>query len=491
MMTKSNVSKGNTHQIRRGFFWYCLLLGFLFLPMENGMASCFSWIVLGVIGALLWRPGESPALVFALSVQWLQASIVLLYGSITGISAVDYHQGEFGNEAALLCLGGLMFLAMGIRVISGRQDPRVAVRIAEQARSISIRRMFGIWCIAFIIALIAKEVSIRSGGLRQFILPFASLGMIALSLLTYKVISEGKGSVLLGCAVMAELVVQLLGFFSSFKLVFFVLMMGSVAGMRRITARHVFLGASLFLILVFLLVGYTSIKMEYRTLLQGGNNNLQGIAISRNAQVSGLISLVSGITWRNFDEGAHEMLSRIDYTHYFSKVQEQVPDHIPHENGRLWREAIMFVAMPRILFPNKPIVDDSKKTNTYIIEKVAGMDRGTTVSLGYICETFIDFGRIGMMFVMFLLGLFVGWGQRMFVYSAYPFLGMGIVIQIFGLGFHLMESSTTILLGGIVIQCIILWSAFAVFARSIGRIQGHAPLLQAALRENLTESPKT
>ena len=35
---------------------------------------------------------------------------MLHYGNATGISADEYHQDNFGNDTALLCLGVLFFL---------------------------------------------------------------------------------------------------------------------------------------------------------------------------------------------------------------------------------------------------------------------------------------------------------------------------------------------------------------------------------------------
>ena len=60
---------------------------------------------------------------------------------------------------------------------------------------------------------------------------------------------------------------------------------------------------------------------------------------------------------------------------------------------------------PRIIFPNKPAIDDSKMVNKYATKKVAGAKQGASFSLGFMAEGYIDFGP----YLMFVPIFFVGW----------------------------------------------------------------------------------
>ena len=67
---------------------------------------------------------------------------------------------------------------------------------------------------------------------------------------------------------------------------------------------------------------------------------------------------------------------------------------MPHENGALWLDAITRPFMPRLFFPSKTAINDSERTNYYTGLAVAGAEEGTSISLGYVAESYIDFGAI-------------------------------------------------------------------------------------------------
>src|SRR5437868_4534154 len=51
----------------------------------NPLLTLASLLVLLLIVALLWRPGEPPILVFVCGYQWLQVSMILINGDINGL----------------------------------------------------------------------------------------------------------------------------------------------------------------------------------------------------------------------------------------------------------------------------------------------------------------------------------------------------------------------------------------------------------------------
>ena len=102
------------------------------------------------------------------------------------------------------------------------------------------------------------------------------------------------------------------------------------------------------------------------------------------------------------------MLDRLSYVDFFAVVLDTVPSQLPHENGALWLDAITRPFMPRLFFPAKAIIDDSERTNYYTGLAVAGSEEGTSISLGYVAESYIDFGAPLMMVPIFGLGLVLG-----------------------------------------------------------------------------------
>jgi hypothetical protein len=74
----------------------------------------------------------------------------------------------------------------------------------------------------------------------------------------------------------------------------------------------------------------------------------------------------------------------------------------------LWKDNILHVLQPRILFPNKAAIDDSKMVNKYATRKVATAKQGASFSLGYMAESYIDFGPYFMFVPIFLVGWLLG-----------------------------------------------------------------------------------
>jgi hypothetical protein len=140
----------------------------------------------------------------------------------------------------------------------------------------------------------------------------------------------------------------------------------------------------------------------------------------------------------------------------FSAVVTYVPSVIDHEWGKLWFDAISRPFMPRIVFPDKAAIDESELTNLYTGLHVSGTAQGTQISMGYIADSYIDFGEIGMMGAIFLFGCFVGYSYRWLVNhpAGGGLLGCGLAsstfMQLTSIGF-----SSAKLVGGIVVSLLV------------------------------------
>ena len=87
-----------------------------------------------------------------------------------------------------------------------------------------------------------------------------------------------------------------------------------------------------------------------------------------------------------------------------------VPSHLPFQDGAQIGATVMHVLQPRLIFPDKPPLI----SNSDVVEKYTGLhfgdssSAGTSVSLGYLAELYIDFGVLGSLGVMFILGVLFG-----------------------------------------------------------------------------------
>jgi hypothetical protein len=113
--------------------------------------------------------------------------------------------------------------------------------------------------------------------------------------------------------------------------------------------------------------------------------------------------------------------------------------------------------MPRILFPDKPIIDDTERTNFYT-GGAAGQYAATSVSLGWIAENYIDFGEHLMMGAIFFIGYFYGLIYQWCLYGSRTngLLGLACATAVLVPALAL-ENSFTKTFGGIVVSLLIVW----------------------------------
>ena len=71
--------------------------------------------------------------------------------------------------------------------------------------------------------------------------------------------------------------------------------------------------------------------------------------------------------------------------------------------------------MPRFLFPDKPIIDDSEIVTAYTGLTVAGAAEGTSINIGQFGELYADLGVPGMLVALALWGFGLARFERMIV----------------------------------------------------------------------------
>jgi hypothetical protein len=203
---------------------------------------------------------------------------------------------------------------------------------------------------------------------------------------------------------------------------------------------------------------WTAIKSDYRAFLSGGQR-AQVVTVSYPERMERLAGLVFDLDEAAVLDGFDRLLQRLEYVEYFSQVTVVVPDAIPHTRGERWLDAIMRPLMPRLLFPNKASIDESYLTNRFTGLAVAGMEEGTQISIGYMGETYIDFGAVVMMPVLWGWGLVLGFVYRRLLQGVYSrgVVGMGEVSAIFTLTCSSIGNGLAKLVGGFTVSLLVVW----------------------------------
>ncbi|HEY6111210.1 MAG TPA: hypothetical protein VIV62_01715 [Chthoniobacterales bacterium] len=422
-------------------------------------------VVVAVSIQLLWRRGEPPVLVFACAMQWLQASAIIFYTNSYGLSLEEAGGGPEFEEATWLSLLAVAALALGMRVALVRCRHSQYPRLRAEALRVNIANAFIAYLICFVVSTVAGRIAFAYAGLAQLIYALTTLKWMAVFVLGFASMEQRRGYVFIAAAVAVELGVGLLGFFAGFKSVFFVVLIVALTSPFALKGKRLALSAAVIATVFVFGVIWSSIKGQYREFLNQGSGQ-QEVVVSVEESATKLTDLVTNFTWDNFTDGLETMILRIGYVKFFALTLANVPDNVPYERGALWFGAVKHVLTPRLFFPEKEAISDSDRTMLYSGVRVASAEQGTSIGIGYVAESYVDFGPRWMFAPIFLLGLFYGLIYRVFVVRArFKLLCTAIASAILIFGAYAIETSNIKIVGGNVTVILVMTALYFVFRR--------------------------
>lgn len=406
----------------------------------------FVWIL-----RMNWMPRQPAVFVYGLVYQWLQSAIRVFQANLAGLPLNTFDQSNHAETAVYLTITGVLLISRMLAKWCRRYTFDHA-RLVAAFRSIAIGRAFQVHLL--FLALAPLFSALKIGGLSQFILPIEQLHWFAFCLLALAVLHRQQGFGYLIVAFSIEFIFGLTGFFSGFKTVIIYLVIAVLSVMTVLKIRHLAFLALTAALLIGLGLFWTAIKVEYRMFLSGGERS-QLIVVSKTDQISYLLRAVRNTDKIDWNEAADRMLDRLQYTRMFQLALDHVPANTAHAQGACWQSAVRHVLMPRLLFPNKAALDDSQHAAAYTGITWAGAAEGSSISLGYIAESYVDFGVPGMFIPILILSLGFGYLYSRVVKQAADtdlialhYVG---IILIF-IPFSLIETSPSKLLGGILLR---------------------------------------
>jgi hypothetical protein len=163
-------------------------------------------------------------------------------------------------------------------------------------------------------------------------------------------------------------------------------------------------------------------------------------------------------------------VSRISLLNQTANVIDQTPSVVPYQNGALYSYMI-YTWIPRFVWPEKPSMSEANQFYQVAYGLTQEDNLGAvSISVGFLAEAFINFGWLGVVGIMFLMGIFFDFYHKTFLAPA-----SGVVMTGIGLillpQFLSIESQMAQYVGGIVQQVvvtIIVMLPIVRFARAPG-----------------------
>jgi hypothetical protein len=306
---------------------------------------------------------------------------------------------------------GLIILALGIRLVE---------RLAPTPRDTSnlevgnVQGLFGLVIVLYGAGYVFFLYTRSFAGYDLVMDRILLTRQIPLLLLWFEVLRQRRHKIYLWLSLGFVVVSSFGSYFSDFKtpLLFALIVSAStwkpwesqwwrfsVAGTARFTALA---GVALFLVLTW----QAGVKKDTRRAYEqngGGSSPGERIELFLTSAEQAVPTVFSDTR-----QVVEDLVSRVWYVVFFSRVLDHVPAVEPHANGELLQMAISNAVMPRLFFPDKPpLPSDSYYTRRFAAVQVAE-GATTSISIGYMAEFYADWGYLGMFVSIFAFGALMG-----------------------------------------------------------------------------------
>jgi hypothetical protein len=434
------------------------VVGFSFVVTAfsgNTAYLVFCLVAFYAIIFLLWRHSQPAVLVFAMLMQWVQVVTYVIWMNNSGwdINRLSSHADM---AVALSCLG---LIAMSATISLGLKNLKMpsSEQFFQEAKLINEKKILFLYLIStFFLGGLGYAMG-GNPGFFQILMTFATLKWVFFIVFGYVAWINKKNRVLLIVIIILEFTTALYSYFSSFKDVIYFTIMLALSFITRVTFKQLAYGLVIVTSLLFLLLTWTAVKGDYRKFLNQGTKQ-QVIEVSREDAFFTLGEKVSALTWDKYQQVLDLFLYRAQYILHLAKTMDRVPAVIPHENGQIWKDNITFVLEPRLFFPDKPIYEATVKTNKYTGFKYSGLKQGSSFSLGYFADSYIDFGYVGMFLPLILIALFVVFIYRvLYGFSKINLLLRYAMINVALYDLTAFESDGLFLIGRLLLMFLVYW----------------------------------
>lgn len=406
---------------------------------------------------------------------WLYYASQLFWGDL----AVNAGESFFGRsvapekirDALFMALLGVSCLWLGMqsplaRLIMGRRQPRLEVKTARW------NYVRGVLVITSAITIIEPSSFLfGEGGRQAFGVLLSIVPLLSFTLLFRRFLRKEATVVdklLIAAFLLARTVTSLSsGWLGSFAGIIILCGAAYSAEQRRIPR---FALVAVIVVILFFQVGKQDFREAYWT-DQASAGQAERVTFWVNTSLKKWGDALSDPTGNTLRGNLGSTLSRVGLLAQTGDVLEQTPSVVPYQNGRLY-SYLLYTWIPRAVWPDKPSMSEANQFYqvAYGITAERDLDR-VSIAVGFITEAFMSFGWLGVVFIMFLVGVILDLYRRLFFSKT-----AGLVLSSLGIvllpQMLAIESQMAQYLSGIVQQIIfsLLVMAPAIQWRQIGLV---------------------
>jgi hypothetical protein len=436
----------------QGFLGVLLISQFFF---TNGIILFAGMAIFFILMGNLNQPYKPVVFTIILIYHFIQISAGIWESNYIN---EDINYRSVSTDLATICSYiGLLFLFLPVVYYQNKIPPVTRALFVKHADRLSIDKTFRVYLISFFAMNALTGIAFLVPSLTQIFISIANIKWFIFLLFGYQSIlkKRKRKEFYFFCAL--EFAMGFYSYFSEFKTIMFFIGSLYLCMLAVVTFNKMMIACAAIAVLFFGGVFWTSIKGDYRGFLNKGTST-QTIQVEKSAALDKLVELSEKQNAGTFKESIHNFLDRFQYTFHLAKAMDRVPAVVPYQNGDNWGQTLRFVLTPRILDANKGTYDASIKATTYTGIRYSGAKRGTSVSLGYFADGYIDFGYVGMFIPLLILGLIFGKSYFYFVKnSSNNYLFNYAVVGALFMEHFAFESDSIFLAGRIYVNLVVFF----------------------------------
>lgn len=400
---------------------FLILSALLILFSAQPLLVAFSLALLFVLYKLFWRLGEPKVIFIGLTLFWLSIIIKVFYADFVGVVYEDLSISSKIIETTYVALIALLIFALGLFSTSKNIQKKIYISYTETF-GYSTSKVINVYILTTIVSIFLRDILFLFPSFSQLFNALVTMKTGLLFLLIHTAHLQKKYFWIIVVIIGLEIIISFVSFFSSFKTILIALAVvfsfyPIKLSLKQYVRNFVLLSATLYLLLI-----WQTIKGEYRFFLNQGTRT-QSIQVSTTDALNKIASLAqTADPFGKNNDVVYQSIDRLSYIEFFSQAMVRVPSEKPYESGTLWLNNITHILVPRIFNPNKKAIDDSRMVNEYCMRKVATAEQGASFSLGFLAESYIDFGVPFMFIPIFLVGCLIGWIYKLLIIKSINFV---------------------------------------------------------------------
>jgi hypothetical protein len=377
-----------------------IMLGLSASPNVELWAACL--LLPPAIVWILGGPTAYPVLIWVIGLNWLSIAGDVLRADLSRQSVTEGWLGPYDEQAILISLCALLAIAVGMRGGIQFGGSRFRGRLYAMSSKtgagerVDLGRLLVCYAGSLVVSQAMGFLAASIPTVAQPLLAFALLKSVVVYAIAASVFDSDRGYSWLLLVIGAEFVVGMAGAFANFTEPVFLLviaMASSRHGLAR--AKTWAFGLASIAVLLWVSIVWTAIKVEYRS-------EMAGMSLQQRAAWLTDRYLSPKI---DYGDATTRLLDRVSYTELFALVLAYLDAGEISNDFNFYGAAIKHVLTPRVLFPDKAALDDSRITTALTGQRI---DENTSIGVGYIAEAQVDFGFPGLLLPMLAIGFMLG-----------------------------------------------------------------------------------